>query len=97
MKSTLEYRFPIKYFFRGWNTKPFFWDRLHVAAFADAGNVWGFNRRFDLDDFSAGIGAEARIDMVLGYKMKVTPAFGIARGITDDGETQVYITIYTDL
>ncbi|MCK5504770.1 MAG: PD40 domain-containing protein, partial [Thermodesulfovibrionia bacterium] len=97
VKSTLEYRFPIKYFFRGWNTKPFFWDRLHVAAFADAGNVWGFNRRFDLDDFSAGIGAEARIDMVLGYKMKVTPAFGVARGITDDGETQVYITIYTDL
>jgi hypothetical protein len=35
--------------------------------------------------------------MVLGYKMKITPAFGVAQGVTDDGETQVYITIYTDL
>ena len=97
IKSTLEYRFPIKYIFRGWNTKPFFWDRLHLAAFADAGNVWGFNKGFDPDDFSAGIGAEARIDMVLGYKLKITPAFGIAQGITDDGVTQAYITVYTEL
>ncbi len=97
IKGSLEYRLPIKYIFRGWNTKPFFWDRVHLAAFADAGNVWGFNKGFDLRDFSAGIGVETRMDMVLGYKLKITPAMGIARGVTDNGETQVYLTIYTEL
>jgi len=97
LKGTLEYRFPITYIFRGWNTKPFFWDRVHLAAFADAGNVWGYNKGFRVKDFSAGIGAETRMDMVLGYKLRITPAMGIARGVTEDGETQVYFTIYTQL
>ena len=97
IKGTLEYRFPVTYIFRGWNTKPFFWDRVHLAAFADAGNVWGFNKGFDVEDFSAGIGVETRLDMVLGYKIRITPALGIARGVTDDGETQLYLTIYTEL
>jgi Tol biopolymer transport system component len=97
IKGTLEYRFPITYIFRGWGTKPFFWDRVHLAAFADAGNVWGYNKGFRVKDFSAGIGAETRMDMVLGYKLKITPAVGIARGVTEDGETQVYLTIYTEL
>ncbi|MBI5056204.1 MAG: PD40 domain-containing protein [Nitrospirae bacterium] len=96
-KGTLEYRFPVKYILRGINTKPFFWDRVHVAAFADAGNVWGREKKFHSNDISVGVGAEARLDMVLGYKLKITPAFGIARGVTEDGETQVYVTIYTEL
>lgn len=97
IKGTLEYRLPIKYILRGWNTKPFFWDRVHMAAFADAGNVWGFHKGFDVSDISAGVGVEARMDMVLGYKLRITPAMGIARGVTDNGETQAYITIYTEL
>ncbi len=95
MRTRLEYRFPLKYIFRGWNTKPFFWDRLHAAAFADAGNVWGGDKGFDLSDFSAGTGVEARLDMVIGYRFRITPALGVARGITDDGQTQVYLTIYS--
>ncbi|MBI4848183.1 MAG: PD40 domain-containing protein [Nitrospirae bacterium] len=96
-KGTLEYRLPVKYILRGINTKPFFWDRVHVAAFADAGNVWGREKKFHSNDISVGVGAEARLDMVLGYKLKITPAFGIAQGVTKDGETQVYVTIYTEL
>ncbi len=94
--ASLEYRFPIKYILRGWNTKPLFWDRLHLAAFTDAGNVWGYKKGFHWDDFSVGIGAETRLDMVLGYKLKITPAVGIARGITSGGETRIYLTIYSD-
>ncbi len=95
--GSLEYRFPIKYILRGWNTKPFFLDRLHIAAFTDAGNVWGYKKGFHWDDFNVGIGVETRLDMVLGYKLKITPAVGIAQGITSGGETQVYLTIYLDL
>ena len=97
MTGTLEYRFPVKYFFRGWNTKPLYLDRLHMAVFADAGNVWGNDKGFRLSDFSLGTGVEARVDLVLGYKFKLTPAIGIAQGVSDDGETQAYITVYTQL
>jgi dipeptidyl aminopeptidase/acylaminoacyl peptidase len=95
--GTLEYRFPAYYIFKGWSTKPFFMDRLHCAVFTDAGNVWGYKKRFHWEDFDVGIGTEVRLDMVLGYKISITPAIGIAHGITGDGETQVYFNIYVDL
>ena len=94
---TLEYRFPLWYVFKGWNTKPVFIDRLHVALFADTGNAWGSEKDFELNDFSAGIGAEARMNTVLGYKVRITPALGLAHGLTDGGETQVYFIIYVGL
>jgi len=68
-----------------------------VAAFTDVGNVWGNNKGFRVNDFSLGLGLEARIDIVLGYKLKITPAIGIAQGVTDDGDTQPYITVYSEL
>ena len=94
---TLEYRFPLWYIFRGWNTKPVFIDRLHAAFFADVGNAWGTGKDFDVSDFSAGIGGELKMDIVLGYKTSITPAIGLAQGITDGGETQVYFIVYMDL
>lgn len=95
--GSLEYRFPAYYLLRGWGTKPFFWDRLHGAVFVDAGTVWGYRNDFSTDDISVGVGAEARFDMVLGYKLPITPAVGIAQGLSKGGETQVYITIYVGL
>ena len=97
VKYTLEYRLPVWHIFRGWNTKPVFLDRLHIALFADTGNAWGTEKDFEIRDFSAGIGAEVKMDTVLGYKARLTPALGIARGITDGGETQVYFIIYVDV
>ncbi len=97
VRGTLEYRFPAKYIFRGWSTRPVFIDRLSLALFTDAGNVWGYKKRFDWNDFEVGMGAEARLNMALGYKLRITPAIGIAQGIAGGGETQVYFTIYTDL
>ena len=95
--GSLEYRTPLKYIFSGPDTKPLFIDRMHLAVFTDAGNVWGNNKGFRLSDFSLGTGVEARFDVIVGYKLKITPAIGIAQGITDDGKTQVYLTIYTGL
>ncbi len=92
--GTLEYRSPIKYIFKGWNTKPFFMDRLHGALFVDAGNVWDDQDKFEWRDVRVGVGAELRLDMVLGYKFYITPALGVATGLDKDGETQVYFTIY---
>lgn len=95
--GTLEYRAPIKYIFSGPGTKPFFWDRLHGAVFADIGEVWDDDAGFTSDKLKVGAGAEARLDMTLGYWLRITPTIGFAHGFNEDGETTVYFTIYTNL
>lgn len=95
--ATIELRAPVKYIFEGWQTKPLFFEKLHGAAFADFGEVWGDPRGFSIEHLKADAGFEARLDLTLGYKFKVTPAIGIARGFNQDGTTRVYFTVYSNL
>ena len=95
--GTLEYRALVKYIFSGPGTKPFFWDRLHGAAFVDAGEVWDDETRFSSDRVKVGAGVEARLDMTLGYWLRIIPTIGFAHGFNEGGETAVYFTIYTNL
>jgi len=95
--ASLEYRMPIWYIFKGPGTKPFFLDRLHAAAFTDAGVVWDDFENIRGRDIKVGAGIEARLDTIIGYKFKITPAIGIAHGFSRGGETRGYITIYVDL
>ena len=95
--ATLEYRMPVWYLLKGWNTKPFFWDRLHTTVFYYLGEVWDDNNGFYFNKLKTGAGMEARFDMTLGYLIKITPAVGIAHGFNEDGETRIYFTIYSDL
>ncbi|MBM2837576.1 MAG: repeat-containing protein, partial [Deltaproteobacteria bacterium] len=95
--GTLEYRVPLKYIFQGNGTRPVFWDRLHGALFADAGEVWDDNTGFTSDRLKVGAGVEARLDMTLGYWLRITPALGLAHGFNKDGETTGYLTIYINL
>ncbi|MBI5903154.1 MAG: hypothetical protein HZB84_06705 [Deltaproteobacteria bacterium] len=43
------------------------------------------------------LGGDARVDLTLGYRLKVTPALGVAHGFNQDGETRVYFLIYSSL
>lgn len=95
--GTLEYRAPVKYIFRGPGTKPFFIDRLHGAVFVDAGEVWDDNSGFTSDKLKVGAGIEARLDMTLGYWLRITPAIGIAQGFNEGGESTLYFILYTNL
>lgn len=95
--GTIEYRAPLKYIFHGNGTRPFFWDRLHGAVFTDIGEVWDDNNKFSSDRLKVGAGLEARMDMTLGYWLRITPTLGLAHGFNQDGETSVYFTIYTNL
>lgn len=95
--ASLEYRIPLWYILHGWNTKPFFFDRLHAAGFYDAGTVWDDSDSYKRGNIRASVGLEVRFDMILGYVLKLTPAIGIAQGLGHDGETQGYFTIYADL
>ena len=97
LTATLEYRMPLLYILRGWNTKPFFFDRLHLATFLDGGTVWDSRDDYSDDNIRTGVGVEVRFDITLGYILKITPALGIAKGLGHGGEDQAYFTIYTEL
>jgi Tol biopolymer transport system component len=95
--GSLEYRAPVWNFLRGFGTKPLFLEKLHGALFADTGEVWDDGRSFRADRLKTGAGVEARLDLTLGYWLKITPALGYAHGFNRGGEEQVYLTIYADL
>ena len=88
--GSVEYRAPILDIYRGPGTAPFFFDRVHAALFVDGGRTWG-----EGSDGKTRIGAgiEARLDMTLGYWLKIEPATGIAYGFGDDGEAPAYIVL----
>ncbi|MDD5761598.1 MAG: peptidase S9 [bacterium] len=91
--GTLEYRMPVYYLFRGPGTAPVFLDRMHAAAFVDAGEAWGDGVPFSGGRVKVGAGVEARADLTLGYWLKIEPAIGFAWGFNEGGEAQAYFTI----
>jgi hypothetical protein len=93
---TAEARYPLAWLFEGFGTKPFFLNNIHVVPFVDAGNVWN-DGGVSTNNADFGVGVEMRLNAVIGYHLEITPAFGIARGVTKGGETQAYITIYAPL
>lgn len=95
--GTVEYRAPLFYPMYGPGTIPAFAEKVHVALFVDAGEVWDDRTPFSARNVKVGAGVEARMDVTLGYWLKVTPALGVARGLSPGGESQVYLTVYVDL
>lgn len=95
--GTLEYRAPLFYPMYGPGTLPAFAEKVHGALFVDAGEVWDDRTHFSGANVKVGAGVEARMDVTLGYWLKVTPAIGFAHGFSPGGENQVYLTVYVDL
>jgi hypothetical protein len=93
--GSLEYRFPITNLERGWDTKPFFYRRLHGAIFFEAGNAW--DGTYHEQDLHRSVGGEARLDMTLGYYLPLTIRFVFAKGLDKDGETQAYLGLWVPL
>lgn len=96
--ATIEYRFPLSYLLRGSGTAPLFYEKLHGAIFADAGETWSSNRSFKAADLLIGAGVEVRMDVSLGYWLRITPALGYAHGFDSKfGSDQIYFNIYANL
>ena len=93
--GSLEYRFPITNLEKGWNTKPFFYRRFHGAVFFEAGNAW--DGTYHEADLQRSLGAEARLDMTLGYYLPITIRFVVAKGLDKDGESQAYLGLWVPL
>ena len=95
--GTLEYRAPLFYPLRGRGTLPAFAEKVHTALFVDAGRVWDDRNSSLGNETKVGAGIEARLDVTLGYWLKVTPAIGFAHGLDEGGENQLYLTVYVGL
>jgi Tol biopolymer transport system component len=93
--ATMEYRFPIQNIEWGGGNTPFFFKRVHGAAFVEAGNAWDdvFNR----NDVKRSVGAEASMDMTLGYFLPVTVRLGLYKALDDQRDKMVNISIWAAL
>ncbi|MBI5516784.1 MAG: PD40 domain-containing protein [Deltaproteobacteria bacterium] len=84
----LEYRFPVLQLQRGPSTLPVFVQRLTGDVFLDVGNAsYG---TFRWDAVALGTGVELLADLIVGYVVPFTVRVGYARGLTDDGDDQLY-------
>jgi len=95
--GTLEYRAPLFFPMRGLGTLPAFLEKVHAAAFVDAGEVWDDQNKFTGDKIRVGAGVELKTDVTIGYWAKVTPALGIAHGFAAGGQNQLYLTLYLNM
>ncbi|MBW1871317.1 MAG: PD40 domain-containing protein, partial [Deltaproteobacteria bacterium] len=91
MLSSIEYRFCIFDIESGVLTLPFYLRRLHAAVFVDVGGTSAAEPSLDL--LKVGIGAELRLDMYLGYYLPTTLRFGYARGLSERGNNNFYLTM----
>jgi Tol biopolymer transport system component len=90
--GSLEYRFPISLLEQGYDTKPFYYRKLHGAVFFEAGDAW--NGTFHESDVRRSVGVEARLDMTLGYYLPLTLRFVIAKGLDEEGKLQIYLGLW---
>lgn len=90
--ASLEYRFPIKNLEDGWDSKPWFFRRMHGAVFAEAGDAW--NLAMHGEQFKRSVGAELRFDMYLAYYVPATLRFVLVNGLDDLGQKQIYFSFW---
>lgn len=83
-----EYRFPIVRIMQGVQTLPIYLNRIHGAVFTDVGDA--FFGPIDLSTFLVGVGAELHLDFTVAYVLGYSLRLGFARGLRDEGETQLY-------
>ncbi len=81
--ASLEYRLPIATVEKGWFTLPFYFRRLHTAAFVDAG--YARDGDFDWREIRPALGAALRLDTVFGFYEPGTFELGYAHGLAHDG------------
>lgn len=93
--ATLEYRFPIQNIESGAGNTPFFFKRLHGAAFVEAGNAW--DDAFNRNDIKRAVGVEASVDMTLGYFLPTTVRWGLYKALDDQRDKMVVISIWASM
>lgn len=91
--ANLEVRAPLFHPQRGVGALPFFLRHVHGAVFADAAGLARPGRDFSLDRTRVAVGAQLGADVLVGHRLPVTIAAGVARGLTLDGVTKGYFRL----
>lgn len=89
--ASAEYRLPLAHPQAGWRSAPVFVRHLHAAVFVDGAHVW--NEAFRLRDARGAIGLALGSDAYVGHALPLTATFGLARGLTRDGDTRAYLRL----
>jgi len=89
---SFEYRFPIENVEDGGGQGPLFLRRVHGAVFGEAGNAW--DNAFHRSDLKRSVGAEARMDLDLAYRLPITLRLGIAKGLDEKKETMIIVGLW---
>ena len=83
-----EYRAPLYWIERGYQTFPAFLRRLWGAAFVDAGNAW--QGPFHFQQLKTDAGVEAHLLFSLGWYLEPQITLGWAHGFQSGGGNQLY-------
>jgi hypothetical protein len=87
----VEYRFPIAWIQRGFQTFPLFLQRVHGRLFVDYGGA--FNGAFSFDKLKVGVGGELMLELTYLYYFNAALQVGYARGFEKGGGNQVYVLL----
>jgi Tol biopolymer transport system component len=91
----IEYRFPLWWLERGYQTVPAFLWRLHGAVYSDVGAA--FFGKLTADKLKASVGGELRLDGNLGYYLPFMFQLGYAHGFMDGANHRVYFLLNSPL
>ena len=86
-----EYRFPIAWIERGYETFPLYLQRLQGRVFADYGGA--FNSAFSFDKLKLGVGGELILGLTYAYDYGAALQLGFAHGFAKDGGNQFYLLL----
>jgi hypothetical protein len=86
--ASLEYRFPMLWIDRGYQTFPVYLQRIWGTAFFDAGSA--FRGQFHAGEIKTDAGLEAHLGFRLFYYLDTQIQLGYARGFQSGGGNQLY-------
>ena len=85
---TGEYRAPLLWIERGYDTNFVYLRRIWGTAFADAGNA--FQGKFQPDKLKTDAGVEAHLEMQLFWFIDTQLQLGVAHGFQSGGGNRLY-------
>jgi len=85
-----EWRFPLGLIERGWMAPPAGLHQLSGALFVDSGMAWTGQ---ETKDWSTGLGLELIADLRVFYSYGLRLRMGLAKGLDEGGENQVYLRL----
>jgi hypothetical protein len=86
--ASAEYRAPLYWIERGYQTFPLYLRRIWGAGFVDAGNAW--QGPFHAGQLKTDVGAEAHLLFSAGWYLQPQITLGWAHGFQDGGGNQLY-------